>query len=156
MADKFRALKAVSLQMQVFLSYAEQDKSLARRVADGLERAGRDGGLKVWFAEREILPGQNWAEEIARALKESEAMVILLTPDALSSTQVRREIEYALGEEAYSHRVVPVMVGPPEQLPSKDIPWILKRLTSVSLPENGRQDKVLKQITEALLSAVPS
>jgi hypothetical protein len=142
--------------MQVFLSYSESDKSLARRVADGLERAGRDGGLKVWFAEREILPGQNWAEKIARALKDSEAMVVLLTPDALSSTQVRREIEYALGEETYSHRVIPVIVGPPEQLPSKDIPWILKTFQQVSLPENVRQDKVFKQIVEALLSAVPS
>lgn len=137
--------------MQVFLNYAEADEALARRVANALTETG----LKVWD-DRYILPGQNWAEEVARALRESEAMVVLLTPAALRSTQVQRTIEYALGEEAYSHRLIPVIVGPPEKLPEKDIPWILHFFPTYNLPERGRQDKEIRQIAEALMSAAPS
>jgi hypothetical protein len=134
--------------MQVFLSYAEQDESVARRVAAGLEKEN----LKVWD-DRKILPGTNWADEIAKALKESKAMIVLLTPASLRSQRVRREIEYALGDETYSHRLVPVIVGPPEKLPKKDIPWILHSLKIVNLPERGNPDKEIKEIANALKAA---
>lgn len=135
--------------MQVFLSYAESDEPLAEKVAEGL----KDAGLNVWYDRREIMPGENWAAKIAKALRESRAMVVLLTPAALRSKQVRRSIQYALGEEAYSHRVIPVLVGPAEKLPEKDIPWILQSFRTINLPERGRQDKGIRQIAQALLHA---
>jgi predicted nucleotide-binding protein len=72
--------------MKVFISYAHNDMPLAKRVTNALEQSGLD----VWDAEREILPGDNWAKKIAKALEESDAMVVLLTPDALSSKTVHR------------------------------------------------------------------
>ena len=112
--------------MQVFISYAEPDESIAKRVARGLEKEN----LKVWY-DAELLPGQDWAGEVSKALRESRAMVVLLTAAALRSTRVQREIQYALGDESYSHRLIPVIVGPPEKLPEKDIPWILQSLQVV-------------------------
>lgn len=134
--------------MQVFLSYAEPDESVARRVAAGLEKAN----LKVWY-DHNLRAGMNWADEIAKALRESKAMVVLLTPAALRSKQVRREIEYALGDETYSHRLVPVIVGSPEKLPKKDIPWILQSFKMVNLPESGSPDKEIREIAETLKAA---
>ena len=61
--------------MKVFISYAQQDAALAGRVAEALQ----GDGLEVWNAERNLLPGDNWAAEVGRALEESEAMVVLLT-----------------------------------------------------------------------------
>ncbi len=135
--------------MQVFISYAESDEPIARRVARGLERAG----LKVWYDRREILAGHNWAEEAAKALRESKAMVVLLTPAALRSFSVRREIEYALGDETYSHRLIPVIVGDPKKLPKKEIPWILESLGMKNLPESGNADKEIEEIAQSLLTA---
>ncbi|MBV8858793.1 MAG: toll/interleukin-1 receptor domain-containing protein [Acidobacteria bacterium] len=135
--------------MQVFLSYAESDKSLAKKVTEGLEEAG----LKVWYDDREILPGENWADKVGRALRESKAMIVLLTPAALRSPNVRRNIEYALGERTYSHRLIPVIVGPPEKLPQDDIPWILRSFQVFNLPERGRQEEKFKQIAQTLRDA---
>ena len=67
--------------MKVFISHAYTDEPFVRKVAAGLEKVG----LEVWDATREILPGDNWAAKVARALEESEAMVVLFTPDALRS-----------------------------------------------------------------------
>jgi hypothetical protein len=137
--------------MQVFISYAESDEPVAKKVAAGLEKEG----LKVWYDRREILPGQNWAESISKALKESRAMVVLLTPAALRSSSVRREIEYALGDQTFKNRLVPVIVGSPGNLPKREIPWILQSETfkTVNLPERGNPDKEIKEIADALKAA---
>jgi len=134
--------------MKVFLSYAHTDKTLARKVAEGLKRAGLD----VWSLD-ELLPGEPWANEVAQALREAEAMVVLLTADALSSPYVMSEISYALGNKTYKGRLVPVVVGSPDSLPDEQLPWILKRLQMITLPKRGRQDAGIKRIAETLLNA---
>ncbi len=53
--------------MQVFISYARDDVALVRRVASFLETSGFN---VVWDQTSELLPGENWAESIARGLKE--------------------------------------------------------------------------------------
>ena len=139
----------VSCDMKVFISYAHTDTSLARKVTNALEKTGLD----VWSAEREILPGDNWAKKIAEALEESDAMVVLLTQDALRSKVVQQEIGYALGEERFSGRLVPVLVGSPERLNDDGVPWILRRLKTVNLPEHGPDEEGMQQIAQALKEA---
>ncbi len=131
--------------MKVFISYSHKNELLAREVAKALEQAGLD----VWDAEREIMPGDNWAEKIAEGLKESEAMVVLLTPDAVQSRAVRHEIDYALGKKSFDKRLIPVLVGEPERFPENSIPWILRRLKMINLPEHDHEEGI-GQITQAL------
>ena len=135
--------------MKVFISYAHSDEALVRKIVKILERAG----LEVWDDTREILPGDNWAEQVAKALKESEAMVVLLTPEATRSRWVRREIEYALGEERYSKRLIPVLVGDPADFPQEAIPWILWRLQMIKLSEHDKEEEGIRQIVQTLLEA---
>jgi hypothetical protein len=131
--------------MKVFISYSYADEMLARKVTKALEQAGLD----VWDAEREISPGDNWAKKIAEGLDESEAMVVLLTPTAIHSKILRREIDYALGKKSFDNRLIPVLVGSPEKFPEDGIPWILRRLNMINLPEHG-QEEGIRQITQAL------
>ena len=134
--------------MKVFISHADTDETFARKVVAGLEEAG----FEAWDASREILPGDNWADITARALQESEAMVVLLSPDALRSSWVRREIDYALSEQRYSNRLIPVL---PKELNEEEIPWILRRLRMVQLGEDVKEEEGIHQIAQALLEAAP-
>jgi len=131
--------------MKVFISHSNQDNLLARKIARVLQKEG----LEVWD-EQNILPGDNWAGKVAEALDESQAMVVLLTPDALASEWVRREIEYALGKENYTKRVVPVVVG---QLSEESLPWILRRLNMIRLAEPAREDEDIQRIADVLSKA---
>lgn len=133
--------------MKVFISHAQTDDTFVRKVEAGLEKVG----LEVWDASREILPGDNWADKIAQALKESEAMVVFLTPDALRSPWVRWEIEYALGEQRYRKRLVPVLAGKPDG----DVPWILRRLRMIDM-EEFTEEEGINQISQALLKTAQS
>lgn len=110
--------------MKVFLSYAQSDREVARELAMHLEEAGH----KVWFADDALFPGQNIALEVGKALNKAEAVVVLLSPQALKSDWVRQEIEFALGAPQFRGRLIPVIVKP-----TVDIPWILKKLPIVKL-----------------------
>ena len=134
--------------MQVFVSYSHSDSPLAARVSEALRKTG----LKVWDPEVNLLPGDNWAALVGRALEESDAMVVLLTPNSISSPHVKAEMVYALGSKSYSNRLIPVAVGGREQLPKGEIPWIVRQLRWVDLPNPESGDPEVKQIADALFS----
>ncbi len=132
--------------MKVFISHSQEDEVLARRIADVLKKEGLD----VWD-DREIFPGDNWAEKVATALNESNAMVVLLTADALKSRWVQHDISFALGEMRYKKRLIPVIVGSPEKSTGTYYPWILNRLKTIRLDAHENNEEDLKQIARALL-----
>jgi TIR domain len=127
--------------MRVFLSYAESDRATAAKFRKMLEQAG----MEVWFDEAEVLPGENWAEALAKALRSSDAMVTLLSPAAGKSPRVTREIEFAITQPRYRKRLIPVLVRP-----TRNYPWILQRLNLIDATEDpesgpGRVVEALKQ-----------
>lgn len=132
--------------MKVFISHSHETRDLAESVGKALRRAG----LESWNLEQEILPGDNWAKRIAQGLEESQAMVVLLSPDSLDSTLVRREIEYALSTKRFKNRLIPVLVGSEEDLDLQKLPWILSHLHVIKLPASGKQEEGIDQITQAL------
>jgi hypothetical protein len=113
--------------MKVFLSYASVDEKWAKLLRERLSHAG----LAVWDPNREVLPGQDWSAKISAALRDSDAMVVLVSPQAADSDSVRREIEYALGSPRYAHRLIPVVIRP-----TRKLPWILEQLQMVPLNKN--------------------
>jgi TIR domain len=135
--------------MKVFINYSHKDAELATQLAGRL----KDAGLEAWFDKWEILPGDNWAEKTSEGLKESDAMVVLLTPNALESDAVQNNISYALGDESFNQRLVPVMVGDVERVAANRIPWILKKLKPVSLNKDRAKDAGFAEIVKALKDA---
>jgi hypothetical protein len=74
----------------VFLSHSPDDEAEAAEVCESLRHAG----LNVWWDAK--VPGDtNWATELGRALETCEAMVLLVSPAAVASDLVRRELQYA-------------------------------------------------------------
>ena len=125
--------------MKIFLSYARHDRELANRLVKQLEHKGH----KVWDPERELLPGAEWTASLRRALADSDAMVLLLSPDSAESRWVTYELEYALSAKHLSGRLIPVLVRP-----TKNLPWILHELQMI----RGSDDvaKISRQITDRL------
>lgn len=132
--------------MKVFISYASQDAAVAEQVVTALRQAGID----IWYDKQEIAPGENWGERIAEGLKQSDSMVLLMSPDALHSSRVGWDLDYALGEPTYSNRLITVLVGGEDQFPEQKIPWILRRLKMVRLAGSGAGPEDLSKIAEAI------
>lgn len=79
----------------VFVSYSTGDKPVADAIVSRLEQAG----IRCWFAPRDVIPGQVWAEAIVDAIDGSRLMVVILSGAANDSRQVIREVEHAVSRE---------------------------------------------------------
>ena len=75
---------------KLFLSYSRKDEAKSRRFTDWLEREGHD----VWRDEEDIGGGASFSLEIERALKSSEAVLVLWSVDSVQSAWVRDEAGY--------------------------------------------------------------
>ena len=89
----------------VFLSYARRNSEFADRLVTALERRG----LKVWLDRSDIPGGAAWDASISEALQDAVAVVVVLSPDALKSEHVVREVALA-GD--YGQRIIPVEYVP--------------------------------------------
>jgi hypothetical protein len=135
--------------MKVFISHSPRGAALAQAVAVGLRREG----LETWLPVDEVMPGDNWAERVSSALAECEAMVVLLTPDTATADNVQWEMSFALGNKAYRHRLLPVLVGNERDMPATALPWILERFRFLRLEEPERTDELVHAIVGSLLAA---
>lgn len=84
-------------------------------------------------------------------MEESDAMVVLFTPAAASSLDVKRNIEYALGAMNYSNRLIPVVVGDSEAVPETEIPWIVLRMPRFELADTETEAPEVAPIAQAIL-----
>src|ERR1700752_3348661 len=97
---------------QVFLTYSLGDEREAAGIREELCRLGLDG----WW-DAELPPGTNWAREIGRALDRSDSMVVLVSPRAMASDLVARELDHAISHENFRDRIFPVIIEPTLSLP---------------------------------------
>lgn len=136
--------------MKVFISHSRRDDTLVSKIVSHLEQAG----FEVWYEEREVLPGDNPGEKIDQGLRESDAMVVVLTPNALNQFSVIRPyIEYALTQARFEGRLIPVLAGKAEEFRGWSMPWIFDHLPIITLEANGRTDDELNLIAQVLKKA---
>lgn len=75
----------------VFISHSSQDRRIAARVCDALERLG----LGCWLASRDISPGENFQEAIVKAIRSMRVMVLVFTGNANNSDEIKKEVALA-------------------------------------------------------------
>jgi len=118
-----------------FFSYARSDSDFALKLARDLRKAGAD----VWLDQLDIKSGSRWDLTIEIALKESSKMLVILSPDSVSSNNVMDEVSFALEE---GKTVIPVLFR------SCDIPFRLRRLQHADFTKN--YDEALNNLLLAL------
>jgi WD40 repeat protein len=103
----------------VFLSHNSGDKTRVRRLAERLQAAG----LKVWFDEWKIKPGDDIYLAIERGLDASRALVLCLSPGALGSDWVALERSTVLFRDPSNagRRFIPILLS------DCDLPDTLRR-----------------------------
>jgi hypothetical protein len=97
----------------------------------------------VWDSSTDLLPGVDFTREVSRALDRADFLVVLISPAAVKSEWVRREIQYALGVERFQDKLIPVLIEPTAK---EDVPWILNKLTWAK----GTPQKVAEHIAKAV------
>lgn len=76
---------------QVFISYSRKDLPFVEHLAADLKEAGLD----VWYDVSRLGGGSRWRVEIENALRNSQFVVVVLSPDSVTSEWVEREFLFA-------------------------------------------------------------
>jgi uncharacterized protein (UPF0335 family) len=87
----------------VFVSFKSEDKDLAEKICDNLDSKG----IKCWISSRGIRGGQNYQEEIVKALKDAAIMVLVFSAAADKSDEIKKELGLA---SKYKKHVIPVRI----------------------------------------------
>lgn len=77
---------------KVFISHSSQDDAFVRE----LQQALGDHGVNAWIDSRELLPGGLLDPDITRAIAETVAYAIVVSPASLQSKWVGKELRHAL------------------------------------------------------------
>jgi len=89
---------------QVFISYSREegestisqhDRDIANRVCAALESES----IRCWIAPRDIVPGDDWLNEIINAVEKSKVLVLIFSSDTDKSQWINDEVKIALDKK---------------------------------------------------------
>ena len=130
--------------MQVFLCHSSTDKPVVTEIYHWL----RVQGFWPWLDVESLVPGQDWAYEIHRAIYESGVVVVLLSQESVTRTGfVQREIRVAL--DAALERPEDQVFVIPARLEPCAVPLRLRHLHTVDLFVQGGYDRLLNGLNVA-------
>jgi hypothetical protein len=116
---------------EVFLSHSSRDV----RFVSGLARLLRRHGVSAWYSVQSIVGAQQWHDEIGQALKRCDWFVLVMSPDAVRSKWVKRELLFSLNDNRYEDRIVPVRYKPCDE---SLLSWVLPAFQTVDLSHGLR------------------
>jgi hypothetical protein len=124
---------------KIFISYSRADSDYVSRLVDAL----RNKGFDVWFDEN-IRTGNEWDNTIEREIKNSDAMVLILSNTSVQSDNVKDEMSYAM---QLNISVIPIKIE------ECDVPMRLARKQFIDFTQVGFDqgvDRLVDDIGHAL------
>jgi hypothetical protein len=143
----------------VFVSYSSLDRLVVRKIAHLLTK----GGVRVWWADWEMRPGDRLRDRINAGIQSADYFLVIVSPSSVDSRWVQNELDAAMIQEIEDHRVtvIPAILGKTE---FKDLPADLRgkyaldfrsakqrkvsieRLVDVIRPERRDRRELLKRL----------
>lgn len=77
---------------RIFLSHSTQD----RRLCEWLRDSAAGVGVSLYLAEHDVRPGEHLAKTITKAIRDSVAVVVLITTNSVNAPYVHQEVGIAL------------------------------------------------------------
>jgi hypothetical protein len=119
----------MKLPKEVFFSHATQDHRMARRVREVVVAYK----VRVWISSHHIRGADEWHDEIGKALSRCDWFMLLLSPAAVRSMWVKRELHFALEEKRYDNRIIPLLYKDCDSVP---LSWALSQFQRIDLRKN--------------------
>jgi hypothetical protein len=71
----------------LFVSHVSEDQAAAMEIVQELEQRG----VPCWISPRDIPPGSSFDDEIAKAIEDSRALLLVFSEQCNASEYIRRE-----------------------------------------------------------------
>ena len=130
---------------RIFLSYAREDTTQVL----GVYRRLLDAGFEVWMDKINLLPGQRWQQEIPRAIRSADFILIFFSKTSVAKRgYVQREFRLTLDtlEEIPPDTIhtIPIRLG------ECQIPEQFRHLQWSDLAEEGEFDRIVQALQKGM------
>jgi hypothetical protein len=130
-------------RLRVFLCHSSGDKPAVRDLYHKLSNDGFD----PWLDEEDLLPGQEWREEIPQAVQNSDVVVVCLSQASVTKEgYVQKEIKYAL-DVADEKPQGTIFVIPAKLEEGATVPYRLKQWHWANLWREDGYDQLVRALT---------
>jgi hypothetical protein len=104
-------------QIQIFFGYIAEDSKIVEQLVVEIEKAG----FKTWYYNRDGIIGTSYMETDAKAIKNSQIVIIVVSPKSIKSFQITKEVLHA---HELEKPFLPVLYGMTfEDLKEKQEEW---------------------------------
>ena len=126
----------------IFISYSHQDKEFVDRLVQNLQNSG----ISIWVDSVEIKLGDSLIERIGEGIDKMEYLAVVLSPDSVNSSWVKKEVEVAMNEEIQGKKIkiLPLLHRECE------IPNFLRGKLYADFTEEERYEVALEMIIDRL------
>jgi hypothetical protein len=121
--------------VEIFLSYSRKDEKLLQDLKIHLEPLRLSGHISIWH-DGQIVPGQEWDDQIKKNLSDSKIILLLISKDFINSKYIQK-VELKLAYERHEKgdtTIIPVIL---RDCVWENVPFGNKRLGDLqALPRN--------------------
>lgn len=129
------------MNKHIFVSYVISDKQVAERIVSELNRLA----IPSWMNQSNISPGDNVLSSIRKALKNSSAVLVLLSSESLHSSWLQFEIGAA---QSLNMNIIPVIIE--GENTEKYVPESLREFRIIE-GRNKSPSTIAQEIRKAIL-----
>ena len=130
---------------KIFLCHANEDKPQVREVYQRLKAEG----YEPWLDEMDLLPGQLWNQEVRRALRDSDFILIFFSQNSvIKRGYVQREVKFAL--DAWQEMPEGMIYTIPVRLDDCEMPETFRQFQALNLFDAGGVTRLLKVLQAGL------
>ena len=129
--------KRSSAPREVFLSHSSKNVAFVNRLVKVLG----DYGVNVFLSKANIQGAQQWHDQIGTALRRCDWFLLVLSPQSVQSRCVKHELIYALQENRYRERIIPVLY---KTCDADNLSWTLSAIEWVDFRRDF--DKACEQL----------
>lgn len=130
-------------RLKIFLCHASEDQDTVRKLYIRL----KNDQIDPWFSRENILPGQDWEQEVRKAVRAADVILVCLSRKSIPKVgYVQREIKFALeiAEEQPSGTIFII----PLKMEECDLPAHLQRWQSANFFEEEGYERLLQALKE--------
>ena len=120
------------LPTEIFLSHSDRDRQFVEELVDMMRRHG----LRVWYSRSNVLGGQQWHDEIGEAILRCDWFVLVLSPNAVGSTWVKKELMFSFYLKHLENKIVPLLH---QSCDYKQLSWVLCLIQSIDFTQTFEQ-----------------
>jgi CHASE2 domain-containing sensor protein len=131
---------AENLMTQVFLSYADEERTFMHQIARTLMREG----MTVWTNKTDIKTGDDYGAVIDRGIEQADNFVFLISSASLKSVYCQKEVSYA---RSLNKRIIPLLI---EEIDPEQIWPELRTIQFIDCPQNQEESNYYANVAKLI------